>query len=159
MRGVLTLDRDGWWVPRDNYLFGRLTRHAGWYPDYQLRLLRRGRARYDPLRPVHETVLLDGDAGYLQQALVHYNYSTRRQFLAKQWLYAGIEAEALHSQGLRPSLHAIVTRPAREFQHRYVGLEGWREGLHGLFLSGSLALFKGVAYGKLLARHPERATL
>ena len=49
----------GWWVPRHNYIFGRLTRHAGWFPDYQLRLLKRGHARYDPAREVHEVVILD----------------------------------------------------------------------------------------------------
>src|SRR5215213_4298997 len=26
-----------WWIPRHNYIFGTLTLHAGWYPDYQLR--------------------------------------------------------------------------------------------------------------------------
>ncbi|MHB0879046.1 MAG: glycosyltransferase family 2 protein, partial [Anaerolineae bacterium] len=56
VRGVLSRCEAGWWVPRDNYLFGRLTRYAGWYPDYQLRLVSRGRAHYDPSRPVHETV-------------------------------------------------------------------------------------------------------
>ncbi|MQC24574.1 MAG: glycosyltransferase family 2 protein, partial [Chloroflexi bacterium] len=29
-----------WWVPRHNYILGRLTLQAGWFPDYQLRLLR-----------------------------------------------------------------------------------------------------------------------
>ena len=41
-----------WWVPRHNYIFGRLTLGAGWYPDYQMRLVRRGRARWE--RPVHD---------------------------------------------------------------------------------------------------------
>jgi glycosyltransferase involved in cell wall biosynthesis len=37
----------GWHVPRHNYLFGKLTRGAGYWPDYQMRLLKRGSARYD----------------------------------------------------------------------------------------------------------------
>jgi len=32
----------GFWIPRHNYLLGRVIRHAGWFPDYQLRLLERG---------------------------------------------------------------------------------------------------------------------
>jgi (heptosyl)LPS beta-1,4-glucosyltransferase len=159
VRRVVRGDEAGWWVPRDNYLFGRLTRHAGWYPDYQLRLLRRGCAHYDPARPVHETVLLDGAAGYLQCTLVHYNYACRRQFLAKQAAYARLEAEALAARGVRPSLHALVTQPLREFRRRFVTLEGRREGLHGLFLSATLACFTGVAYARLLAAHPFRAVL
>jgi glycosyltransferase involved in cell wall biosynthesis len=57
----------GWWIPRDNLIFGRLTRGAGWSPDYQLRLLRRGRAHYDPARAVHEVAELDGPDGRLTQ--------------------------------------------------------------------------------------------
>lgn len=159
VREVVRQGESGWWVPRDNYLFGRLTRHAGWYPDYQLRLLRRGAARYDPLRPVHETVLLDGEAGHLRQALVHYNYTSRRRFVAKQAEYARLEAEALAAQGVRPSLHALAVQPLREFRRRFVTLDGRRDGLHGLFLCATVACFTGVAYARLLAAHPSQARL
>src|SRR5262249_55615268 len=47
-------DYVGWKIPRYNYIFGKLTRWAGWYPDYQLRLLKVGAAQYDPTRQVHE---------------------------------------------------------------------------------------------------------
>ena len=62
-------DIDGWWVPRHNYLFGHLTRGAGYYPDYQMRLLRAGSGHYE--RPASEIVVLDGEDGYLSQPLIH----------------------------------------------------------------------------------------
>jgi glycosyltransferase involved in cell wall biosynthesis len=34
----------GWYVPRHNYIFGRLTKGAGWFPDYQLRLLNKAKS-------------------------------------------------------------------------------------------------------------------
>jgi (heptosyl)LPS beta-1,4-glucosyltransferase len=77
----------GWWVPRRNFIFGKWIRHAGWFPDYQLRLLRRDRARYDETREVHELVDLDGEAGYLEGLMIHYNYDTLEQFRAKQDVY------------------------------------------------------------------------
>ena len=49
----------GWYVPRHNYLFGQLTRGAGYWPDYQMRLLKRGLAHYD--RPASEIVELEGN--------------------------------------------------------------------------------------------------
>src|SRR5512136_1006863 len=67
-------DVTGWYVPRHNYLFGKLTRGAGYWPDYQMRLLKRGCARYD--RPASEIVDLEGQAGHLRNALSHYNYET-----------------------------------------------------------------------------------
>ena len=60
IRAVLTDDRPpvGYWIPRQNVILGQWVRHAGWYPDYQLRLFRRSCGRYDPDRPVHELVQL-----------------------------------------------------------------------------------------------------
>ena len=57
---------------------GRLVAHAGWFPDHQLRLLRRGAAHFDPLRPVHELALVDGPLGYLAAPFVHFNYAHAR---------------------------------------------------------------------------------
>lgn len=139
----------GYWVPRENHIVGRVMRGGGWHPDYQLRLLRRGRARYDPARPVHEVVLLDGEAGYLQHPLIHYNYDTWGEFHAKQRRYAELEALALYCQGVRPLPHRYVTQPWREFRRRYFALAGYRDGWHGLRLSLYMAWYTLVAYARL----------
>src|SRR5204863_9045896 len=94
--------RDGFWIPRRNVICGRWVRHAGWYPDEQLRLLRRGRARYDERRLVHELVELDGPAGHLTEPFIHHNYADLVQFRRKQARYADLEALAPHRQGVRP---------------------------------------------------------
>jgi glycosyltransferase involved in cell wall biosynthesis len=129
----------GFWIPRRNYICGRWIRHAGWHPDEQLRLLHRGRARYDERRPVHEVVLLDGPAAHLGEPLVHYNYDDLAQFRRKQARYADLEARALRARGIRPRPHNFVLQPLREFCRRYVTLHGYREGLLGLQLSALLA--------------------
>jgi glycosyltransferase involved in cell wall biosynthesis len=132
----------GWWVPRHNYLFGKLTLWAGWFPDYQLRVLHRTSAHYDPLRPVHEEVLLDGQAGYLDTPLIHYNYRDRAQFIEKQEKYADIEAGLRYEQGLRPKSRTYIGAPLRQFWWRYVTLQGYRGGLHGLNLSLLMAYYE-----------------
>ncbi|GBL18740.1 uncharacterized glycosyltransferase HI_0653 [Anaerolineaceae bacterium] len=82
-------DVAAWWVPRHNYILGRLTLHAGWFPDYQLRLLRPDCVRYDSSRPVHELALVTGASAQLAQPLIHLNYATIREFVSKQRVYAG----------------------------------------------------------------------
>jgi len=139
-------DAVGWWIPRRNYIWGRCIRHAGWYPDYQLRLLKRGHARYDPTREVHELVILDGPEGHLQNPLTHYNYATVRQFTVKQDYYATYEARILVSRGIRPRLHSPFLQPVREFRRRYWTLQGYKDGGHGLALSLLMAYYTGVAY-------------
>jgi (heptosyl)LPS beta-1,4-glucosyltransferase len=139
----------GWWVPRHNYIFGRLTRHAGWFPDYQLRLLKRGHARYDPAREVHEVVILDGQEGHLKNVLIHYNYENLPQFLERQNRYTDYEARILYEQGIRPKWRNFILQPLREFRRRYVSLQGWKDGFHGLLLCGLMAYYNFVMYVRL----------
>jgi glycosyltransferase involved in cell wall biosynthesis len=139
----------GWWIPRHNYILGKLTLHAGWYPDYQLRLLRPAHARWDPEREVHELALLDGPDGYLAQPIIHYNYDTIAQFLRKQNRYTTMDAEILRGQGVRPKLWSPVTAAFRHFRWRYIDLEGYRDGLHGLMLCLLMSYYEAQKYVRL----------
>lgn len=137
----------GWQVPRHNYIFGRLTRGAGWYPDYQLRLFRHGRVRYD--RPVHEIALVDGAIGKLEQPLIHYNYRDLAQFQAKQQRYTSYDATILYQQGVKPKPYTFISQPLRHFWWRFITLAGYQDGTHGLRLSLYMAYYEWLKYRKL----------
>ncbi len=141
----------GFRIPRDNYIFGKLTRGAGWYPDYQTRLLRVGAAQYDPARQVHELVVLDGKEGTLKNALIHYNYRSLAQFIQKQERYSAYDARMLFEQGIRPKWRNFILQPLRQFWWRFVTLKGYIDGLHGLRLSLLLAWYEFVKYRRLRA--------
>jgi (heptosyl)LPS beta-1,4-glucosyltransferase len=138
-----------WATPRDNYLFGVLTRGAGWYPDHQARLFRVGRAAFDPKREVHEVATYEGSMGYLTNTLTHYNYDTVAQFHDKQRRYAQLEAGILYKQGIRPKPRNFVLQPLREFYRRYFTLKGYQDGLHGLRLCVLLAYYNLDTYRRL----------
>src|SRR5438045_3584085 len=133
----------GFWIPRDIYLMGHLIRYAGWYPDYQLRLVRKGKAHFDPQRPVHEVALIDGLIGHLREPLVHLNYRNLSEFIRKQEHYCGFEADRWLATYGPPRRRAIVGQPLREFWRRYIGLQGYREGPIGLLLCLLLAYYAG----------------
>ncbi|MFO7696237.1 MAG: glycosyltransferase family 2 protein [Anaerolineae bacterium] len=135
----------GWWVPRRNFIWGHETRHGGWYPDYQLRVYRVDSARYDPEHPVHEVVLLEGESGYLKEPLIHHNYISMEQFVAKQRQYVELEAGNRLRAGIRPKPWTLVTQPVREFWRYYVRLQGFRDGWHGLKLCALIAYYYGYA--------------
>lgn len=132
----------GYWIPRHNYIFGRIARYAAWWPDHQLRLLRAGYARYDTSRAVHETVLLDSTAGNLQTPLIHYNYENAVQFMQKQARYTRLAAEEMIRIGARIKPHHFITAPIRHFLWRYVTHHGYRGGWHGLRLSLLMAYWE-----------------
>jgi len=148
-----TVDRpehDGYFIPRFNYIFGKVMRATGWYPDYQMRLLDRRHARYDEAVPVHEVVRLDrGEPGYLRQHFIHYNYATLGQFLRKQERYSAFEAKHLRATG-PVRLRSVLSMPVREFIRRFWQLQGWRDGGHGLLLSLLMAYFTFRRYRKCL---------
>lgn len=139
----------GYWVPRKNVLFGHWVRHAGWSPDYQLRLLRRRDASYRGDRTVHELVELRGEAGYLSSPLIHYNYATFGEFRARQRRYASLEATNRFCRGVRIKPQNYLLQPWREFWRRYVTLRGYREGGLGLLLSATLAYYEFRTYVEL----------
>ena len=136
-----------WSVPRHNYIFGRLTLGAGWYPDYQSRLLLRGRVRWE--RPVHEVIVADGPEGYLKNPLIHYNYDDLADFITRQEKYTNIDAGILLEQGVRPRFYTPYSQAVRHFWWRFVTLRGVREGLHGTWLSMLTAYYEAVKYRRL----------
>ena len=140
----------GWWVPRKNYICGRWIRHGGWYPDYQLRLLRPEKARYDPAWEVHEIVVIEGKTGYLRNHLIHYNYRTWGEFISRQKAYLPLEVRTLRKRGMKAKVWSPLSMPIREFWRRYIRLEGYKDGLYGLILASILAFYTMLAYGFLL---------
>jgi (heptosyl)LPS beta-1,4-glucosyltransferase len=149
VREVTAGDREEvlWWVPRHNYVFGRLTLGAGWYPDYQPRLLLRGRTRWE--RPVHEIAVADGPEGKLRNALIHYNYADLTDFTARQQRYTDIDASILFEEGIHPRFYTPYSQAVRHFLWRFLTLGGVRDGLHGLWLSLLMAYYEAVKYRKL----------
>lgn len=137
---------DGFWIPRHNYIFGRLTRGAGWYPDHQLRLLRAKRAHYDLTRDVHELAILEGEAGYLKVPFVHYNYHDVAQFHTKQRRYTAYAAQELFKQGVRAKPQNYLLQPLRHFWWRFLTLKGYHDGGHGLRLSLIMAYYEWRKY-------------
>jgi hypothetical protein len=144
-----SLEYAGWWIPRHNIMIGHQMRGGGWYPDHQLRLLRRTKARYDPSHPVHEIVILDGEAGYLDEHFLHYNYDSVAQFRRKMRRYTAFEAEILHEQGARLRPWTLLSMPLREFWRRFITLRGYRDHLYGLLFCGLMSWYTFITYRHL----------
>lgn len=144
---------DGYWIARRNFIVGRQMRGGGFWPDHQLRLLRRSAARYVAEREVHEVVEVAGREARLLEPLIHYNYRSWRQFFAKQRAYAALEARILKQRGIRARPHNFVLQPLREFRRRFFTLKGTRDGLAGLRLALLLAWFYGFYPYWLLLRN------
>ena len=91
----------GFYINRRNCFAGKWIRHAGYYPSWNLRLLKRGLARYELLpetdggsgdNEVHEHVIVDGSIGRFSHPMDHLAYLDVAQFVEKHNRYSNWEA-------------------------------------------------------------------
>lgn len=123
---------DGYFCPRLSQFCGTFIRHSGWYPDYVLRLFRRGAARFsDSL--VHESVQLTGTSAQLKNPLLHYSYLTREDVERKVEHYSDAAAQQMFQAGKRSGLAGAALSASWAFVRTYVvrlgvldGIAGWR---------------------------------
>jgi len=137
---------------RRNHYFGNWLRHGSQYPDTQLRLFRKGKARF-PNRHVHEKLVVDGSIGTLRNDMLHFPYENISQYLRKFDFYTGLEAKYLNEAGLEinfvNTLRYALLKPLIRFVRRYIFKGGFKDGLAGLFCSLFDALNYVVGYFKL----------
>ncbi len=129
-------------IPRRNVMGGRVMRGGGWWPDYQVRLMRPGRCAYDETTPVHETPLCEGAVFALNHAIVHLNYPSGGAFLIeffrKQLAYERIAASSSPPMRRR----AYLSMPVREFHSRFISDRGYLDGILGFAACSMVALSK-----------------
>ncbi len=91
------------------FLGGRI-RHCGYYPSWNVRLFRRGRARYEE-RDVHEHMVVDGPVGFIHGAdMEHWDRRPLEHHIAKHNRYSTLEARAIWSQELQGTDAALPAR-------------------------------------------------
>lgn len=121
---VETVPQSGFHLNRHFIFMGGVIRHSGYYPSWNLRFFKRGRARYEE-REVHEHMIVDGPVGFMDHDLVHWDRRPLEHHIAKHNRYSTLEAQAIFAQeqgaqsGLAPRLFGDPLSRRRWFK-RYV---------------------------------------
>ncbi len=137
-------------MARRNRFLGRWLAHGEGYPDWNLRLFDRRRARWTD-DPVHEHVVADGPVARLAGDLLHASAESLDAYLAKQNRYTTLQAEALHARGERAGAAVLVLSPLARFFRFYVVKLGFLDGVPGL-VHIAIGCFNGfIKYAKLRA--------
>lgn len=142
---------DGYAVPRRNIFWGRWVRHGGLYPDWQVRLFRRGRGRFSE-QAVHESVQVDGDVRRLRGHLEHRSYRDVSDFLARADRYSTLAAEDVVARGRRVRAWDFVLRPLGRFVGMYVLERGVLDGWRGFLLAALYAYYVLIRCAKVWER-------
>lgn len=142
----------GYRIPRLNLSLGKPVLHAGYYPDYQVRLFQRDHGRYNSRR-VHAHVVLDGPCGVLANPIVHYAHRSLDQTIGNLLvrMTAWESEERRRQQMHQPAIFGgivpgLLIRPLAAFLLRYLGQSGWRDGMHGFSLSLLWSMYVALTY-------------
>lgn len=145
---------DGYRIPRKTYFLGKWIRFGGWYPDYNIRLFKKNRARFIE-RAVHESVKVDGIIGVTRHAIKHYAYPDLASYLSSINRYSSLAVDVMAEKGI-PSLKAstlnILLRPMFTFIHKYFFRLGFLDGKHGLILNLFHSVYVFAKYAKAWER-------
>jgi glycosyltransferase involved in cell wall biosynthesis len=150
---------DGFEFPRLSTFCGRQMRHAGWFPDYVLRLFPRGRARFDDA-VVHERVICDGPVERLKPPLLHFAVTKLEGALSRVDRYSTASAEVLVASGRRVWFLSGVGHGLYSFLRTYILRAGFLDGAEGFLLAVANAEGSYYRYMKAwLARREQNATV
>lgn len=134
---------------RCNRFLGRYLRHGEGYPDWNLRLFDRRRARWSD-DAVHEHVLAQGEVATLNGDLLHDSAESIAAYLGKQNRYTSLAAEAAFAAGKRASGAKLLLSPLVRFVKFYALRRGFLDGLPG-FIHIVIGCFNSFSkYAKMI---------
>ncbi len=111
---------DGFFINRELLFMGQRVRNGGLYPSWNLRLFKRGRARYEE-RSVHEHVVCQGETSYMPGAMLHIRRETMSAYVHKHIRYADLESD----EWVASKLGTSRTAPVEQLFRHHLRLRQW----------------------------------
>jgi len=113
-------------IMRRNLFLGALLKHGEAYPDYVIRMYKKGAASWSS-DAVHERVLTDQDVGLVDGELMHDSAQSYEHYLQKQRDYANIKSKRNSYHGIGYAIAAFLIR----FFRAYILKLGCLDGVPG----------------------------
>ncbi|HLO40753.1 MAG TPA: glycosyltransferase family 2 protein [Phycisphaerales bacterium] len=141
----------GYRVNRKVWYLDQPLDHA-WQPEWRLRLVRRGKARWGGVNP-HDKLDILPSAGRVENlagTLRHDSFTNMADYLTKQVNLSRISAESLVAQGKRGSYLRLVISPAAAFLKQFIARGAWRDGWRGWCAAGATAVATAMKHLMLI---------
>ena len=166
----------GYWINRRFIFMGRWIKHCGYYPSWNLRLLKRGHGEFERLtdvgdtgsgdNEVHEHIVPKGPVGYLKHDMLHLAFPTIAVFMEKHNRYSNWEAcvQMRHSladhaldidnqdlalrRKLKNLSRHLPFRSLLRFIYTYIFRLGFLDGRAGYIFCRLLAVYEFLSWAK-----------
>lgn len=151
--------QNGFWIPRKNWFLGKFLTKGGQYPDYTLRLYRKGQGRL-PQKTVHEQALVEGKTEYLENPLIHIADPDFKRYLIRFNRYTKLDADELSrvdeqkkiTQKLIDASSFLFIKPVWWFIKTYFRHKGFIDSWQGFLFSFFSSIRFPVIYIKYLIK-------
>jgi glycosyltransferase involved in cell wall biosynthesis len=124
----------GAYFARQVFFLGQWIRHGDWYPDWSLRLLRRGRGKWGG-SPEHDKMELDGPVAKISGDLNHYTCPSLREHLQKIGYFGDIFLQRQLDRGAHWSAANAIARAMWRFIRAYFLRLGFLDGFRGFYIA------------------------
>lgn len=138
-------------LPRKDIIFGKWIKSQHWWPDYVYRLFKKGSVTWDDA--IHSIPFTRGKGADLPpdetHAIIHHHYTSISQYVDRLNRYTDHQIQHPIGSGYSFSWTDLITKPISEFLNQFFARQGYKEGVHGLALSGLQMFSELVLYLKL----------
>ncbi|MBU1000863.1 glycosyltransferase family 2 protein [Patescibacteria group bacterium] len=153
------LNINGYWLPRKNLFLGRFLKKGGQYPDYTLRLYKKGKGRL-PGKDVHEQAEVEGKVGYLKNDLMHLRDKDFSIYMERFNRYTDLLATQMKDGGLKKNLFSfldyVIIKPNVWFVKSYFRHRGYVDGFPGFVFALFSSFRFPVAFFKFWIHYENR---
>ncbi len=144
-------EANGYWIPRKNLFLGKFLTKGGQYPDYTLRLYRKGKGRL-PAKDVHEQAIVEGKTDYLKNDLLHLKDKSFSIYLERFNRYTDLLVTQMDQSGIKVNIFSFISfilcKPFLWFIRSYFRHRGYVDGFPGFVFALFSSLRFPVAYLK-----------
>lgn len=143
---------DAYYLPRIDYMWGKLLKHGEVGNIYILRLARKDSGAW--VGAVHENWITQGKTAELKAPLLHYPHVNTEEFLKEINHYSTIRAQELFEQKIKLSASwrmtlQILAYPIGKFLRNYILRLGFMDGIPGFVLAMLMSFHSFLVRAKL----------
>ncbi len=118
------------WVKRVFYYQGKPLVNNNFNEDRTARIFRKSKCRYSD-KLVHEKLIINGKSRVLKNAIEHYSFINKEDFLQKRLHYSKLKAKEFYNEGVSTNIFHFTIRPGFRFFKYYILKFGFVNGRRG----------------------------
>jgi glycosyltransferase involved in cell wall biosynthesis len=140
-------DNVGYYVKREDTMWGKILKHGETGNITLLRLAKKGSGKWEG--QVHERWNVSGKTALLKNHLSHFPHSTVAEFLREINFYTDLRAEELFKKQTKVNWFSIIAYPKAKFILNYFLRAGFLDGLPGFVFAMLMSYHSFLVRSKL----------